>query len=226
MLKFIQGLKPQIMSLVYAGNPQNLNDAITTARNVEGKLVMANESKQVYALEDQIAQLSEQVNALTQGGSQRIPMFSPAGGSSAKKGLLYFNCQNEGHMARKCNRPQRCRSCRKAGHGWETCPNTRCNRCHEMGHVASKCMSERVHLVKEEDQSLKEFQVELLRILKKPVTFAKPVIHQDPYDILEDLWSTSAHVTYGQLFQDPKYKIQIIKIFEEKIEPVQALTSK
>ena len=55
VLKFVQGLKPQIMSLVYAGNPQNLDTAITTARNVEGGLVMANESKQVYVLEDQIA---------------------------------------------------------------------------------------------------------------------------------------------------------------------------
>src|SRR6266498_2409386 len=95
-----------------------------------------------------------------------------------------------------------------------------------MGHVAAKCMSERVHLVNEEDQPLEEFQVELLRILKKPVTFAKPVVHQDPYDILEDLWSTPTHVTYGQLFQDPEYKAQIMKIFEEEIEPVQALTPK
>ena len=52
VLKFIQGLKPQIMSLVYAGNPQNLNDAITIARNIDGRLVMANESKQVYILKD------------------------------------------------------------------------------------------------------------------------------------------------------------------------------
>jgi len=95
-----------------------------------------------------------------------------------------------------------------------------------MGHIASKCMSERVHLVSEEDQLLKEFQVEPLRILKKPVTFAKPVVHQDPYDILEDLWSTPAHVTYRQLFQDPEYKAQVMKIFEEEIELVQALTSK
>src|SRR6266540_4584603 len=100
MLKFIQGLKPQIMSLVYMGNPQNLNDAITTARNVEEGLFMANESKQVYALENQIVQLSEQVNALAWGGPQRIPTFSPAGGSGVKKGPLCFNCQNEGHMAR------------------------------------------------------------------------------------------------------------------------------
>ena len=65
-----------------------------------------------------------------------------------------------------------------------------------------------------------------MRILKKPVTFTKPVVHQDLYDILEDLWSTPAHVTYGQLFQDPKYKAQIMKIFEEEIELVQALTPK
>jgi len=48
-------------------------------------------------------------------------------------------------------------------------------------------MSERVHLVAKEDQSANEFKIELLRILKKPVTFMKSVIHQDPYDILEDL---------------------------------------
>src|SRR6266542_4292773 len=95
-----------------------------------------------------------------------------------------------------------------------------------MGHVASKCMSERVHVVNEEDQPLGEFQVDLLRILKKSVTFAKPVVHQDPYNILEDLWSTPAHVTYGQLFQDPEYKAQIMKIFEEEIELVQTLTPK
>ena len=68
--------------------------------------------------------------------------------------------------------------------------------------------------------------MKLLRILKKPVTFDKPVVYQDPYDILEDLWFTPAHVTYGQLFQDPEYKVQIMKIFEEGIELVQALTPK
>ena len=89
-----------------------------------------------------------------------------------------------------------------------------------MGHIASKCMSERVHLVNKEDQPLKKFQVELLRILKKPVTFAKPVVHQDPYDILEDLWSTPAHVIYDQLFQNSEYKVQVMKTFKEEIKPV------
>ena len=53
------------MSIVYAENLQTLDAVITTARNVEGRLVMANESKQVYVLKDQIAQLSEQVNVLS-----------------------------------------------------------------------------------------------------------------------------------------------------------------
>ncbi len=48
-------------------------------------------------------------------------------------------------------------------------------------------MSERVHLVEEEDQPHNEFKVKLLQILKKPVTFTKPAIWQDPYNILEDL---------------------------------------
>ncbi len=87
-------------------------------------------------------------------------------------------------------------------------------------------MSEQVHLVKEEDQLCDQFQVELLRILKRPVTFVRPVVQQDPYDILEDLWSLSAHVTYGQLFQDSEYKAQIMKVFEEGIELVQIMMFK
>jgi len=86
------------MSLVYVRNPQDLDTAITTARNVKGELVMANESKQVYALEDQIAQLSEQVNALARGRSQRISTFNPPEESGVKKKPLCFNCQNEGYM--------------------------------------------------------------------------------------------------------------------------------
>ena len=64
VLKFVQELKLQIMSLVYARNPQTLDAAISMAKNVKRGLVMANESKQVYALKDQIVQLSKQVYAL------------------------------------------------------------------------------------------------------------------------------------------------------------------
>jgi len=52
IFKFVQGLKPQIMSLIYARDSQTLDAAISTARNVEIGLVIANENKQVYALED------------------------------------------------------------------------------------------------------------------------------------------------------------------------------
>ncbi len=64
---------------------------------------MANESKQVYTLEDQIIQLSKQVNVLARGESQRILIFNLPGGSSVKKGPLCFNCQNEKHMVWECN---------------------------------------------------------------------------------------------------------------------------
>jgi len=37
-------------------------------------------------------------------------------------------------------------------------------------------MSEWVHLVIKENQPINKFKVELLRILKKPVIFTKPVI--------------------------------------------------
>jgi len=80
-----------------------LDAAITTARNIKRKLVIANENKQVYALKDQIAQLSNQVNALAREESQRISTFNPLEGNSAKKGLLCFNYQNEGYIVRECN---------------------------------------------------------------------------------------------------------------------------
>src|SRR6266498_764356 len=59
VLKFVKGLKLQIMFLVYVKNPQILDAAVIITRNVEGRLVIANKSKQVYTLEDQIIQLSE-----------------------------------------------------------------------------------------------------------------------------------------------------------------------
>ena len=55
VFNFMQELKLQVMSLVYAKNPQTLDEAIITARNVERELIMINESKQVYVLKDQIA---------------------------------------------------------------------------------------------------------------------------------------------------------------------------
>ncbi len=45
VLKFIQRLKPQIISIIYAGNPATVNVTITIARNVKGELVMINENK-------------------------------------------------------------------------------------------------------------------------------------------------------------------------------------
>jgi len=44
VLKFVQGLKSQIMFLMYAEDPQILDATISMARNVEEELVMANKS--------------------------------------------------------------------------------------------------------------------------------------------------------------------------------------
>ena len=81
-------------------------------------------------------------------------------------------------------------------------------------------MSKQVHLVTKEDQPSSKFKVESLRILKKPIIFTKPIVQQDSYDILEDLWSILANITYGQLFQNPEYKVQIVKVFKEDLESV------
>ncbi len=91
MLKFIQELKLQIILIVYVENLAIVDAAITTAKHVEKELKIANESKQVYILEDQIAQLSKQVNTLAKEGSQRISIFSLLAKSGVKKRPFYFN---------------------------------------------------------------------------------------------------------------------------------------
>ena len=91
------------MSLMYVRNPQTLDVAISIARNVEGGLVIANESKQVYAFEDQIIQLSKQINALARGEPSKNLTFNLPGESDAKKRPFCFNYQNERYMARECN---------------------------------------------------------------------------------------------------------------------------
>ncbi len=45
ILKFVQRLKSQIISIIYARNSVILDVAITTIRNIEGRLVMTNKNK-------------------------------------------------------------------------------------------------------------------------------------------------------------------------------------
>ncbi len=56
------------MSIIYTENLATLDIIIIIVRNIKGELVIANESKQVYILENQIIELSKQVNALVKEG--------------------------------------------------------------------------------------------------------------------------------------------------------------
>ncbi len=52
VFKFIQELKFQIISIIYAGNLTIINIVITTVKYIEKGLEIANESKQVYVLKN------------------------------------------------------------------------------------------------------------------------------------------------------------------------------
>ncbi len=52
VFKFIQGLKFQIMLLMYTKNLIILNNIITIIRYIKRELNLVNESKQVYTLEN------------------------------------------------------------------------------------------------------------------------------------------------------------------------------
>ena len=64
MLKFVQGLSPQLMTMIYASNPEDIQTAIDTAKRLEGELSLAIQQQNAYSLEEKVAQLSEQILAM------------------------------------------------------------------------------------------------------------------------------------------------------------------
>ena len=61
VLKFVQGLLSQLMTITYASNPGDIQVAIDTAKRLEGGLSLATQQQNAYSLEEKVAQLSEQI---------------------------------------------------------------------------------------------------------------------------------------------------------------------
>jgi len=59
VLKFVQGLIPQLMIIIYASNLRDVQQAINTAKRLEGGLFLATQQQNAYSLEEKVAQLSE-----------------------------------------------------------------------------------------------------------------------------------------------------------------------
>ncbi len=64
ILKFVQGLVSQLMTITYASNPADLQTAINTAKRLEGGLSLATQHQNAYSLEEKVVQLSEQLLAM------------------------------------------------------------------------------------------------------------------------------------------------------------------
>jgi len=74
VLKFVQGLLSQLMTITYASNPGDIHQAIDTAKRLEGGLSLATQQQNAYSLEEKVAQLSEQILAM-QGQPVKIPTY-------------------------------------------------------------------------------------------------------------------------------------------------------
>jgi len=61
VLKFIQGLLPQLMTITYASNSRDVQTAIDTAKRLEEGLSLVTQQQNAYSLEKKVAQLSEQI---------------------------------------------------------------------------------------------------------------------------------------------------------------------
>ncbi len=61
VLRFIQGLLPQLMTITYTSNPGDIQTVIDIAKRLEGGLSLATQQQNAYSLEEKVVQLSEQM---------------------------------------------------------------------------------------------------------------------------------------------------------------------
>ncbi len=64
MLKFIQGLLFQLITITYALNLGDIQTAIDTTKRLEGGLSLSTQQQNAYSLEEKVAQLSEQISVI------------------------------------------------------------------------------------------------------------------------------------------------------------------
>ena len=64
VLKFVQGLLPQLMTITYALNLGDIQTAIDTAKRLEEGLFLATQYQNAYSLEEKVIQLLDQILAM------------------------------------------------------------------------------------------------------------------------------------------------------------------
>jgi len=74
VLKFVQGLLLQLMTIIYVSNLGDLQAAIDIAKRLEGGLFLTTQYQNIYSLEEKVTQLSEQILAM-QGQPAKIPTY-------------------------------------------------------------------------------------------------------------------------------------------------------
>ena len=62
------------MTITYASNPGDIQQAIDTAKKLEEGLSLATQQQNAYSLEEKVAQLSEQILVM-QGQPAKIPTY-------------------------------------------------------------------------------------------------------------------------------------------------------
>ncbi len=54
VLKFVQGLLLQLMTITYVSNPEDIQVAINTAKRLKGRLSLATQHQNTYSLEEKV----------------------------------------------------------------------------------------------------------------------------------------------------------------------------
>ncbi len=74
VLKFVQGLLPQLMIITYASNLGDVQTIIDTTKRLEEELSLVTQQQNAYSLEEKVAQLSEQILVM-QEQPAKIPTY-------------------------------------------------------------------------------------------------------------------------------------------------------
>lgn len=150
LLKFIQGLPPQLAFFVRAGNPDDIHAALTSAKMGEAygyrftgdvtkstsgsaAAVRTQETDRLHYLEKSVTDLSHKLDKLVLSNTDENKTTLTGNKSThmpqrTQNTCVCFSCSAPGHIRRRCNLAS-----------GSADPNATCQLCLQCGHMAMQC---------------------------------------------------------------------------------------